>query len=35
MMPDERLEAGQMFTDFAQIGAGVRDLDSWLDAPSR
>jgi len=34
-MPDERLEAAQSFTDFAQIGAVVRDLDSWLVSPSR
>ena len=29
-MPDERLEAGQLFTDFAQIGAVVGDLDQSI-----
>jgi len=29
-MPDERLEAGQLFSDFAQIGAVVQDLDQSI-----
>ena len=29
-MPDERLEAGQLWIDFVQIGAVVRGLDQSI-----